>query len=190
MPAAVRSSAAAIILLGATLGVVVSGCGRRPPKVETVLAYEIDPEALPGDRTVNMLDVLAACRRRLISSSTPLGEVRQCGARGIEIGVYGKDPALVHRVQALMAMRGTLELRILANRRDHLPIIERALAEQGDCVRDDKRKPLARWAPVWPGRETNFTAREGIVTRNRRVDAKEQHEVRWSMICTTLRAGS
>lgn len=175
--AAVRSSAAAIILLGATLGIAIAGCGRRPPKVETVLSYEIDPEALPGNRAVNMLDVLAVCRRRLCSSPTPLGDARQSGPRQIEIGVYGRDPDQVRRVEALLAPRGDLELRILANRRDHAALVQQAQGVADEFVRDGKQRTVARWVTASPGSEQELRANAGIVLRSRRIGDRDGLEV-------------
>ena len=66
----------------------------------------------------------------------------------IEVAVFGNDPEDVRRIERLLQDGGTLEFRILANRRDHLPLVEQALRENSPKVLNPAGDLLAWWVPA------------------------------------------
>jgi len=76
----------------------------------------------------------------------------------------------------LLANVGTLEFRILANRRDHPSLIEQAQNEsETDRIEADGTL-LGWWVPVAPGKENGLNYPE-IITRTRKTGDRETLEV-------------
>jgi preprotein translocase subunit SecD len=75
--------------------------------------------------------------------------VRELDGFRIEVALYSTDAAEAKHVEQLLQRAGTLEFRILANKRDNRDLIERALAEPSKTrLLDDKSRLLAWWVPV------------------------------------------
>ena len=150
-----------VLLAGAfavAVGVVMlttGSCSRSAHQVEVVLVYQVDqPEEDPG-RPVDMDALLAAVDRRINRAPAKSARVRQLdhpeGTRQIEIGVFSSDPKQVRRIERMVEHTGTLELRILANRHDHGPLIERARRENTQVLKDAKGAVQAWWVAVRDG---------------------------------------
>lgn len=84
--------------------------------------------------------------------------IRQYGEDQIEIIIPEADENELRRIKEMIQREGTLEFRILANPRDHSPIIERALREEARYLYDAGGNLLAWWVPVFPGDEKDFAA--------------------------------
>jgi SecD/SecF fusion protein len=150
----------------AAVGVVMltsGSCRPSPRPVSIVLIYEVDrPEEGP-DRKVDIdkldideldMDKLAAViDGRINRASSQVARVRRLGDRRIEIGVFRNHPQEVRRIERIVERTGTLEFRILANNRDHKPLIERAGREDTQVLTDPKGNVQAWWVPVH-GEET------------------------------------
>jgi SecD/SecF fusion protein len=141
-----------VLLAGAfaaAVGVVVlasGSCSRSAQQPAVVLIYEVDPQQ--PSRPVDVPLLVAAVDRRINQGRSPVARIRPLDDRRIEIGVFASTPQGVQRIERLLQRRGTLELRILANRRDHAALIERALREDADVLKDAKGNVQAWWVPV------------------------------------------
>jgi SecD/SecF fusion protein len=141
-----------------------------------VLVYE----ALPEDRGAGgdseplsrqqMDKLIAAVRRRVNPRGSKQILVRRHGARQIEVILPEVDEAELARTKRLMSACGTLEFRVLANRRDHATLIEQAEQIEGRHLRDSDGKLLAWWVPVAKGEEEkliDYSKRAETVYRKR-----------------------
>ena len=163
-----------VLLAGAfavAVGVVMlttGSCSRSAHQVGVVLVYQVDQPEEDPNRPVDMDALLAAVDRRINRAPAKSARVRQLdypavggygsrtyppprGTRRIEIGVFGSDPQQVRRIERMVEHTGTLELRILANRHDHGPLIERAQRENAQVLKDAKGDVQAWWVPVRDG---------------------------------------
>jgi SecD/SecF fusion protein len=153
------------------------GCTKAsPPPAGAVLIYEVDPQS-DAEKAVSMDRIIAAYDRRLNGAANRLAEIHQKGARRVEIGVFGNDPAAIRRVDLLVQTVGALEFRVLANSHDHASLIERAAKEKSDTVRNAKGELVARWVPVSAQQIAKFSNRPGIATRTTRRDGQRRLEV-------------
>jgi hypothetical protein len=75
--------------------------------------------------------------------------VARTGANRIAVYLPNPDASSEGRIQRLVTTPGTLEFAIVANRRDHGPIIDAALAKPGSDLTIDG-KIVARWRPIAP----------------------------------------
>ncbi len=168
------------IAVAVSVGIVWRMSGSLNQPIGVILVYEIDRQGGRVDpASVNMKALTAAIDRRINPSLPPRGHVRSLENGQIEIGVYGNDPKTVERIELLMEATGTLEFRILANRRDHTAMLERAEREDETDrflseVMDGQL--LAWWVPVAPGNEDSIEYPE-ILTRTREADGQERLEV-------------
>jgi len=143
-----------VLLAGAfaaAVGVVLlttGSCSRYGQQLGVVLIYEVDPPEQDPDRPVDMDKLAAAIDRRVNQGRYKRGRVRRLDEQRIEIGVFGNDPEKVRRIERLLERPGTLELRILANQRDHKALIERAQREDAGVLKDAKGNVQAWWVPV------------------------------------------
>ncbi len=169
-----------VLLCGAfalAVGVVVLATGSCSPtgrQVGAVLVYEVDPEFTPDSRRFDIQALVGAIDRRVNSRRHATARVRQLDGRRIEIGLFGDDPKITARVERLLERPGTLEFRILANKHDHGPLIERARREDAGVLEDAEGNVEAWWVPIhdpdtledlpYPGMVPN---RE-IIKRNRK----------------------
>ena len=113
-----------VVGFAATL-LVLPGCHRAGPPTGPVLVYEVDPQAVKDSASINMEQVAQAVDKRLNPGYAKLAVVRVQGDRRLEIALYDNDPEAVGRVRDLMARTGTLEFRILANKRNHASLVKR-----------------------------------------------------------------
>ena len=145
----------------------------------TVLVYEIDrPEgARAGVSKLHVNRLVSAIGTRLRTGQVKGGRVRARDDNRIEVTIHSTDPKTVQRIARLVESPGTLEFRILANRRDHKPLIERAAKAGGPAVKDEKGKRLAWWVPVTAGAEAAFDKDKDIATRKRKQGDRESLEV-------------
>lgn len=143
-----------VLLAGAfaaAVGVVLlttGSCSHYGQQVGVVLIYEIDRPEQDPERPVDMDALAAAIDRRVNQGRYKSGRVRQLDDQRIEIGVFGNDPEKVRKIERLLERAGTLELRILANQRDHKSLIERAQREDAGVLKDAKGNVQAWWVPV------------------------------------------
>lgn len=136
------------------VGVVMlttGSCSRSAHQVGVVLVYQVDQPEEDPDRPVDMDVLLAAVDRRINRARTKSAQVRHLDDRRIEIGVFGSDPKQVQWIERMVEHTGTLELRILANRHDHGPLIARAQRESAQVLKDAKGDVQAWWVPVRDG---------------------------------------
>lgn len=133
-----------LVLAAVALYSVVPRFLMRP--VGTILVYEIDPATPVGGEVVQrMIEVID--RRINHGALVPEGKIRTLGTRRIEVQVYGNDPMELDRLKRRIEVLGTLEFRIVANRRDHAALIATA-EETGEQELRRDGKPTARWVPA------------------------------------------
>lgn len=166
-----------LITAGVVAGVVWWTSGTPNQTVGTVLIYELDPQ--PGDDSVSvdMEALLAAIDSRVNPGWSSRARLRRLGGRRLEIGVFGEDPETVQRVQRLLGHRGQLELRVLANKVDHQPLIQQANNQGGDALRNPAGDVLARWVPVATGHDPALQDPSEFATRTSIRDGREILEV-------------
>jgi SecD/SecF fusion protein len=144
-----------------------------------VLVYEVDPAGLSPGQQVDMANLVKAIDRRFGVGRSRLARVRRMDDRRLEVAVMGKAESDKQRVEKLLASIGTLEFRILANRRDNRDLIERSLADPSKTkLQDNTGNLLAWWAPVKAGQESGLAnSSSDIALRNRKKGGKETTEV-------------
>ena len=150
LPVLIVLFAVLLVALAAAVGIVVWMSGSGAQGVGSVLVYQID-----GAPDVDLRAVVGAIDGRLNPSWPGMARVRPLKGRRIEVVVLGKDPRRVQRVERLLAHRGKLQLRIVANRRDHKSLFEQADPEGVQTVHNEAGDLLARWVPVAEGHESN-----------------------------------
>jgi len=142
-------------------GLAIVGFG-WPPKLGidlsggTILVYEVDPKQKDPNKPVDMDALLAAVSERVNPGGQKEMTIRPYGAEQIEIIIPRVDAEEAKRVEKIVSRAGTLEFRILANTRDHAPLIKRALTEIGSVLTDARGNVEARWVPVQVGQERSF----------------------------------
>ncbi|NQT14744.1 MAG: protein translocase subunit SecD, partial [Planctomycetes bacterium] len=119
---------------------------------------EEEGAAAAGTQKVDMEKLIQAIRLRVDPSNTRELTIREYGERQIEVIIPQADEEELARIKKKISSAGTLEFRILANRRDHPSLIERALELEGWNLNDSKGNSEARWVPVARGEE------EGLVS--------------------------
>jgi len=158
-----------------------AGCTKHPP-VGKVLVYEVDSgsesdaDTQPVDEEV-VVKMVAVLNRRVNPGWTRRARIRPLGEGQIEIAIYGNDPEMAERIERLVESVGTLEFRILANRRDHAALIERAEQDEGKKLRDDGGRLLAWWVPVADGQEETFSKDAEIAVRQTERNGRPSMEV-------------
>jgi len=144
-----------------------------------ILVYEIDPDLAPGSTsTADMEKLLKVVEKRLNPGTEKVANVAKLDDKRVEIALLRPDDADRQRVERLLARRGTLEFRVLANSRDHKPIIEQAQRDATKSeVLDSAGKRLAWWVPVLPDEGRNFAAYSDIARRTRNERDREILEI-------------
>ena len=148
-----------------------------------VLTYEVDPARLRGGEKVNMGRLAEVVDRRLNSGREAVALVRKLDDRLLEVALLRTGDADRQRAERLLAREGTLEFRILADKRDDSPtgdVIEQALANSTKTrVVDANGKLVGWWVPVRPGDEPNFAgdAYAGVIRRQKAVRGRSRSEV-------------
>lgn len=134
-----------------------------------ILIYEVDQTQLKPGQSVDMDKLIGAIAKRINPGGIKEINIRKYGNKGIEIVIPDVDEAAANRVADLVARVGTLEFRILANTRDHKPLIERAQNEPDKIViRDPEGNREAWWVPIKTGEEKSFTNDKQIAVRSRK----------------------
>lgn len=139
-----------------TLVVTTTGCGTSGKPVGMIVIYEVDAEKpSPGAERFgpNMRLLTAVIDRRLNPGRGRLGRVRQLDDGRIEVSIFRADLESMQRIADRLPSPGTIEFRVLANRRDHGPLIEDAVELEGRELRDSDGSVLAWWVPVARGEE-------------------------------------
>ena len=118
----------------------------------TILLYQVKQPA-PEDFSLDKM--VAAIQRRV----NPIGmtdvTIRGVGTDRVEIIIPKANKEEVDRCKRVLTDLGTLEFRILANRRDHGSTVDEAEAAFPNPVVEDG-KPVARWVPVAPASRGSF----------------------------------
>ena len=160
---------------------VTAGCGNFFKKeVGMVVVYEIvaggeSPGAKPSEADIEK--TVAVLQRRLNPGGVELGRVRKLEDGRAEVRIFRDEPERMERLAELLLRPGTMELRILANQRDHKASIERAARVQGDEVQNADGKRTARWVPVQEEADLRAVEDDQIATRKRMQGGREVVEV-------------
>jgi SecD/SecF fusion protein len=142
-----------------------------------VLVYEIDPGSVPDVKKVNLPELLEKIDARL-NSVSKTASVKELPGRRIEVTLYSTDAASVENVNGLLQCDGSLEFRVLTNRRDDKPLIDRALADpKKSKILDEKGSWQARWVPVKPEEASSLESCTDIALRKKTKDGHEVAEV-------------
>ena len=155
-----------LFTLAASAVVVVFGW---PPKLGidlsggVFLVYEVEPgENNRGLGSEEMTKLVTAVSKRVNPSGVKEVVIRSRGSNQIEIIIpttsdqQGQEEA--KRIEYIISEAGSLEFRILANRKDHTAVIERAEAQDAKAkqenlppptqVKDEQGKLLGWWVPL------------------------------------------
>jgi SecD/SecF fusion protein len=155
----------AVLLLGPDLKLGVDLRGG------VILVYEIDQSKRKADdQPVDMDKLISAIQRRVNPAGTKEVVIRKFGNEQIEVidPIDVKDPeaskAEVEQLKRIISSQGSLQFRILANRRVDKDLIERALAEPSKNKLVDAAGHLeAWWVPVKPGAERSVEGPDAAV---------------------------
>ncbi|RMF99510.1 MAG: protein translocase subunit SecD, partial [Planctomycetota bacterium] len=164
-----HSTGISLILFCIITSIVVLAT-RWPPKLGidlsggVIMVYEIEEPTTGGTDTANrggsvdMDQLIAALSKRVNPSGVKEVTIRRYGPKQIEIIVPEVDEDEVARLERIISSVGTLEFRILANRRDHQSLIERAMQLPPDEqeLRDENGNLLAWWVPIAKGKEDSI----------------------------------
>ena len=133
-----------------------------PTKPEgPVLVYEVDPSSKLAGTTVDMDKLVRVVDLRLNGGAEALTTVRKLDDRRIEVALMRRNDADRQRVERQLTRPGTLEFRLLANKKVDKALIDRAQKEPtGTELLDPSGKRLAWWVPVKAGEEKSFSAPE------------------------------
>jgi SecD/SecF fusion protein len=154
-----------------------------PPKLGidlrggSILVYEVDQSQKTRAETVDMNKLIAAVTRRINPAGVKEISIRPYGVEQIEITIPEVDTEEVARIEKKISSSGTLEFRILANRRDHKDLIDLANATQTKVIYGANKQPKAWWVPVAEKHEAAFLRNQEIDVRERTQDGKPVLEV-------------
>jgi hypothetical protein len=150
----------------------------EPAKPEgPALTYQIDPDSKHADTPVDMDRLLKVVDLRLNGGAERLAVVRKLDDRRIEVTLMRRHDADRQRVERQLTRPGTLEFRILANKKVDRPLIDRARKEPARTeLLDSSGKRLAWWVPVKAGLERQI-ARPESVGRTKKAGNREVTEV-------------
>jgi SecD/SecF fusion protein len=164
------------VLAFVTLPMILQATGSKPGGA--VLTYEVDPDSLPPGTTVNMESLMAAVDRRLNPDRrwSKLARVRRLDDRRIEVAMIRPDPPETERVKGLLARIGTIEFRILADKRQNKDLIDQAQRDPSKMtILDSAGNPRAWWVPVKKSEERSFG--ENVALRTRKDPGGESAEI-------------
>ncbi|MDE2508802.1 MAG: protein translocase subunit SecD [Planctomycetota bacterium] len=120
----------------------------------TILVYEVVKENLPA--TFNMDDVIAQLKKRLDPDGVRDIPIRKIGSYRFELILPLATPEEVDEVKRNITDTGSLEFRILANRKHDSAVIERALGPNG-FSKPPARYKWARLGEVSSGENPEFS---------------------------------
>ncbi len=165
--AAAAAMLAATLLWPPRLGIDLGG-GQQ-------LVYAIAAESADGNETatadtpIDWRNLIRALDCRLNPYGNHEVRIRQCGRQKVEVTI-SHDPARGQYVRSAIATAGVLEMRIIANQRDHRHLITLALQQAQDpelarrtdpWVTDQDGNRLGHWVTV---EKTKIKARELTLT--------------------------
>ena len=120
----------------------------------TILVYEVDRENLGPN--FNMDDLISALKQRADPEGVKETPIRKIGSDRIEIILPQATEEEVEEVKKMLTDVGSLEFRILANRKHDGAIIDRAMGPQGLSKPPPKYK-WARLGEISTGTNPTFT---------------------------------
>lgn len=138
----------------------------------TNLIFAVDREQAQKDgkpvdnATLNKM--VGAIGRRINPGGAEEVTVRRVGDDRIEIIIPGADKEMVARKKRQVVDLGSLEFAILANDKDHAPIIESAKKlrnDQDELVQGEGGRVVASWRTVAPGEDVRASPGERTVER-------------------------
>lgn len=121
----------------------------------TILVYEVVQENLPSN--FNMDELIAALKQRADPQGVKETPIRKIGSNRIEIILPQASNEEVEEVKKMLTDVGSLEFRILANRKHDSAVIERALGPSG-LAKPPARYKWARLGEISTGTNPSFTA--------------------------------
>jgi len=145
-----------------------------------ILVYEIDKsKTVEAGAKVDMDKLVAAISRRVNPGGQKEVTIRPYGANEIEIIVPEVDEAEVARIEKIISRAGTLEFRIVADRRKDRALIERGTAEPTSKkdVYDSDNELIGWWVPVQVGQEKSFEGDPDIAKRTVKRSGQPRLEV-------------
>ncbi len=157
-----------LVLFALLAGSVVTFTG-WPPKLGidlsggVILVYQVDQNQ--PDKDVDVEKLIAAVSRRVNPGGVREVTIRPYGENQIEIIIPEVDAEEIKRIERKISSIGSLEFRIVANRRDHDAIINQAREVRGRDVRNADGKVMARWVPVDPSESDSFAGDPDVATR-------------------------
>jgi len=159
---------------------------RWPPKLGidlsggVILYYQVDPtKKADPNKTLGqqeMEQLIAAVSRRINPGGVKEVTIRTAGVEQIEVIIPEVDQEEANRIKGIIQRAGTLEFRILANRKDHPEIIEQAMGEKSRIVRNKSGRELGRWVPIQAGQEDSLNYPE-IARRQVKIGGKDVTEI-------------
>ena len=147
-----------------------------------LLVYEVDQTKKdPNQPAVDIDKLIASVSRRVNPGGQKEVTIRKYGVEQLEIIVPERDAAEVQRIERIISRAGSLEFRILADKRTDQDIIERAMADPTKMQIMDLsgKNRVAWWVPVKAGEEKSFMGGgySGIATRMRKIGERDVMEV-------------
>ena len=120
----------------------------------TILVYEVSRENRPEN--FNMDELIAALKQRADPQGVKETPIRKIGSNRIEIILPTASDEEVEEVKKMLTDVGSLEFRILANRKHDAAVVERALGPGG--MKAPPRYKWARLGEVSTGSNPDFTS--------------------------------
>jgi preprotein translocase subunit SecD len=148
--------------------------GIRPQ--QQVLTYEIDPASVPSVQEIDPWRMVEAIRARLTAVRCRVDVLPTDGY--FQVMIHSGDAGVARRADRLLRAVGTLEFRILANRRDDKDLIERAKGEPSKTqVLDSRGRLRAWWVRVDPAAAIYLRTDSDLGVRARQQAGHEFFEV-------------
>lgn len=157
-----------------------------PPKLGidlsggVILVYEVDHSKRPETLSKQEMDkLIGAVMNRVNPGGVKEVTIRPYGVDQVEVIIpitpkVDEDEA--NRIASIISRAGTLEFRILANRRNHAEVIAQAETQKGDKVVSKSGKLLGWWVPVQEKQEGSFPYPD-IARRVVKVHGKDQLQI-------------
>src|SRR3954468_24096411 len=120
----------------------------------TILVYEVDRENLGPN--FNMDDLISALKQRADPQGVKETPIRKIGSNRIEIILPQASDEEVEEVKKMLTDVGSLEFRILANRKHDAAVVDRALGPGG--MKAPPRYTWARLGEISTGTSPTSTA--------------------------------
>jgi SecD/SecF fusion protein len=172
-----KKTVSILVIVGAVLVAILLGGAFVRPHLKralaseptgVVLVYELDPKSEPDAGKVDMAQLAAQIDDRL-NSDSKVARVRELPDSRIELALYSTDEATVERVKRVLQHAGTLEFRMLADKRDNKDLVARALADPSKSrLLDDKGRPLAWWVSVKDQEKAYLASDANIALREKK----------------------